>query len=77
MGLIGRPETELPGSNPCNNAEPRIQIRNKEKQTFDVDKVDITPSTLGETACTSAATETGTESGFNDKHVSNLQEFLQ
>jgi hypothetical protein len=24
LGLIGRPETELPGSNPCNNVEPRI-----------------------------------------------------
>jgi hypothetical protein len=77
LGLIGRPKTELPCSNPCNNAEPRIQIKNKEKQTFDVEKVDITPSTLGKNLCTSAAIETGTENRLNNKHVSNHQEFLQ
>jgi len=77
FGTEGRPETELPGSNTCNNAEPRIEISSKEKQTCDVDGVDITPRSLGENPYTSAAIETGTESRLNDKHISNLQEFLQ
>jgi hypothetical protein len=38
---------------------------------------EVTPSTLDENPCTSAATGTGSEKRFSDKHISALQKVLQ
>jgi hypothetical protein len=73
-------EPELPGSNPCDNAQPRNtdqEQRETNNQTFDLDVTEITPSTLDENSCTNNVVHTGSEIRLTDKHIYPVQEVLQ
>jgi hypothetical protein len=73
-------EAELPGSNPCDNANSRNtdqEQRETNNQTFDLDVAEITSSTLDENSCTNNVVHTGSEIRLDDKQISVLQEVLQ
>jgi hypothetical protein len=68
-------EPELPGSNPCDNAQSRNthqEQRDTNNQPFDVDVAEITPNTLDENSCINNVVHTGSEIRLNDKHISLL-----
>jgi hypothetical protein len=71
-------EPELPGNNPCDNA----QLRNTDKeqretnsQTFNHDMEEITPSTVDENSCTNNVVDMGSEIRLNDTHFSPPRSF--
>jgi hypothetical protein len=68
-------EPELPGSNPCDNAQSRNtdqEQRETNNQTFDLDVAEITPSTLDENSCTDNVVHTGSGIRLGNKHISLL-----
>jgi hypothetical protein len=73
-------EPELPGSNPCDNAQSRNtdqKQRETNNPTFDLDMAGITPSTLDENSYINNVVCTRSEIRLNNKHISPLQEVLQ
>jgi hypothetical protein len=69
-------EPEIPGSNPCDNAQSNTDQEQREtnSQTFDPDVAQITPSTLDENSCRNNVVHTVR---LNNKHISPSQESLQ
>jgi hypothetical protein len=66
---------ELPGNNPWGSAQSRNtdqEQRETNKQTFDLDVAEITPSTLAENSCTNNVLHAGSEIRLSDKHISLL-----
>ena len=59
----------------CNNTESR-NIGQEQKQTFDLDMAEITPSILDEYPGTSTAIHTGSENRLSEKHIPPYQEFF-
>jgi hypothetical protein len=53
-----------------------IQLKNKEKQTnkqtFDLNMAEITPTTVDENSCTNNIIHTGSEIRLSNKHISLL-----
>jgi hypothetical protein len=47
----------------------------RNKQTFDLDVAEITPSTLNEYSCINTTLHTGSENRLKDKHVSPPRSF--